>query len=206
MLVTLYEGVKKLSHGKRYSAKERKEILHFLETHTYEETVKEFEVSQMTLARWVKRKKERETRFPTYSFPEAQVPEIQTFLKILELMDEINTVFLVSSTGQLLASPNSPPSIDQTRIVPLISKLLATIDVSSQDLLQVLDQEAFIPENIPLFSEILINTAFGVVFVVGLNTKVVIMIIFNKSCSTVDIFGKHHHYITRILTELRKVL
>lgn len=121
-------------------------------------------------------------------------------------MDEINTVFLVSSTGQLLTSPKSPPNIDQTRMVPLISKLLATIDVYSQDLLQVIDQKAQFPENIPLFSEILIKTAFGVVFVVGLSPKVVIMMIFNKSCSTEDIFRKHHQYITQILTELKKTL
>lgn len=194
-----------MSHGKRYSAKERKQILAYLESHTYEETVKEFEVSQMTLARWVKRKKERETRFPTYNFAEAKIPEIQMFLKMLELMEEIDTVFLVSTTGQLLTTPVSPPSIDQARIVPLISKLLSNVDVYVQDLLQAIDQKALV-ETVHLFSEIMVKTVFGIVLVVGLNTQAVIMIVFNKSCSNEDIFATHNHYISQILTGLKKIL
>ncbi len=38
-----------MSHGKRYTAKERKDILNYLDNHTYQETVDKYGVSEMSL-------------------------------------------------------------------------------------------------------------------------------------------------------------
>ncbi len=198
-----------MSHGKRYTAKERKQILKFLETHTYEETVKEYDVSQMTIARWVKRKKARENQFPHYSIPTEQIPEIHPYLKMLDLMDDIDSVFLVSSSGQLhipSSSPNSKEKIDPTRIVPVIAQLLANTHGSIKQFFHTLHHDTDSLGYSTSFTEILLNTVFGVVFVVGLGTKAVILLVFHKSCTTKDIFITHHRYITQILTGLQKVL
>ncbi|MHA2258888.1 MAG: helix-turn-helix domain-containing protein [Promethearchaeota archaeon] len=41
-------------HGRRYSFIEKKEILHYLETHTYKDTSEKYRISEPTLARWRK--------------------------------------------------------------------------------------------------------------------------------------------------------
>jgi hypothetical protein len=41
-------------HGRRYSFTEKKEILHYLETHTYKDTCEKYGISEPTLARWRK--------------------------------------------------------------------------------------------------------------------------------------------------------
>ena len=41
-------------HGRRYSFSERKEILEFLENHTYKETNEIYGISETTLSRWRK--------------------------------------------------------------------------------------------------------------------------------------------------------
>jgi len=42
------------NHGRRYSFTEKKEILNYLETHTYKDTCEKFGISEPTLARWRK--------------------------------------------------------------------------------------------------------------------------------------------------------
>ncbi len=46
--------MKQESHGRRYSSKEKRDILLYLETHTYKETSKMHKISETTLARWRK--------------------------------------------------------------------------------------------------------------------------------------------------------
>ena len=41
-------------HGRRYSFPEKKEIIKYLEDHTYKDTCEKFGVSEPTLARWKK--------------------------------------------------------------------------------------------------------------------------------------------------------
>jgi hypothetical protein len=42
------------NHGRRYSFKEKKEILDYLEKHTYKDTSEKFKISETTLSRWRK--------------------------------------------------------------------------------------------------------------------------------------------------------
>ena len=41
-------------HGRRYSFTEKKEILNYLESHTYKDTCEKYGISEATLARWRK--------------------------------------------------------------------------------------------------------------------------------------------------------
>ena len=201
-----------MSHGKRYTALERKKILDFLEAHTYDETMKEYNVSQMTLARWVKRMKNRRGRLNDYIIKPEQIPEIQLFLNMLELLEEIKDVFLISSTGQLVKASSSQITEhsdlifqDPNGIVPLVSKLFANTEEFTHSVFQNLQGDEKSME-LNIFSEIVINTSQGVVLVSGLGSKAAVMIIFEEYCKIKEIYSTHYHYINQILTGLEKKL
>ena len=201
-----------MSHGKRYTAKERKEIMNFLASHTYEETVKEYAVSQMTLARWVKRKN-RATIQVESPIKVENIPDIQHFLYMLELMEEISTAYVASTTGMLFTSSSSPSNEnakgifkDQSRIMPLIGLMLSNTQNITQKLIQNLSNDSPSTGIGPLFTEILLNTVIGVVYLVELGPSAVCLIIFDKSCNTQEIFSTHHQYFTKILSQIRKLV
>ena len=56
-------------HGRRYSFSEKKEILEYLESHTYKETCEKFGISEPTLARW-KRMIKSESKKKLYNVAE----------------------------------------------------------------------------------------------------------------------------------------
>ncbi|MHA1746921.1 MAG: hypothetical protein ACTSWW_13045 [Promethearchaeota archaeon] len=201
-----------MSHGKRYTAKERKEIMNFLASHTYEETMKEYSVSQMSLARWVKRKNRAAIQVESPIKVE-NIPDIQHFLYMLELMEEISTAYVASTTGMLFTSSSSPSNEnakgifkDQSRIMPLIGLMLSNTQNITQKLIQNLSNDRASTEIGPLFTEILLNTVIGVVYLVELGPSAVSLIIFDKSCSPQEIFSTHHRYIEQILTRIRKLV
>ena len=104
----------KSSPGKRYSAKERKEILRFLEKTSYRETMEKYGVSQMSLARWVKNKKRRET-LPEQLNEKIQ-KEIEIHLKLIDNMDNVKSTALITDGGGLIL----PADMDSQEIAPNI--------------------------------------------------------------------------------------
>jgi hypothetical protein len=103
-----------MSQGKRYDAKERKEILEFLENHSYRETMDKYGVSQMSLARWVKNKRRRET-LPA-KLDEKIQEEIEIYLKLIENMEHVKATALITNGGGLIL----PASMDSREIAPNI--------------------------------------------------------------------------------------
>ena len=103
-----------MSQGKRYDAKERKEILEYLEKTSYRETMEEYGVSQMSLARWVKNKKRRET-LPEKLNEEIQ-KEIEIYLKLIDNMDQVKTTVLITDGGGLIL----PATMNSREIAPNI--------------------------------------------------------------------------------------
>jgi hypothetical protein len=91
-----------MSHGKRYSAKERKEILEYLGNHTYQETMDKFGVSQMSLARWVKNKKKRDTNTSSALLTAEIRNEVQLYLKLLEKSELIQASAIVTASGEVI--------------------------------------------------------------------------------------------------------
>ena len=90
----------KSSPGKRYSAKERKEILEYLEKTSYRDTMEKYQVSQMSLARWVKNKKHQEQ--PRVNIDEKIKKEIAIYLKLIDNMDNVKTTALITDGGGLV--------------------------------------------------------------------------------------------------------
>jgi hypothetical protein len=91
-----------MSHGKRYNAKEKKEILDYLENHTYREAMDKFGVSQMSLARWVKNKERRNTNTLLPHINEEIQNELRIHLKIIENLEYVKATALVSNSGQVI--------------------------------------------------------------------------------------------------------
>ena len=48
-----------MAYGKRYSKEEKEEIMQYRQNHTYRETVDKYNISQMTLARWARKRKNK---------------------------------------------------------------------------------------------------------------------------------------------------
>jgi predicted regulator of Ras-like GTPase activity (Roadblock/LC7/MglB family) len=103
--------------GKRYTNEEKKEILQFRETHTYQETSEKYGISQMTLARWSQRLRKNEYEKKTEVIKmemkirygenlnadlKAKAPELTTTLEVLKFLKGIKLIALVNDDGQLL--------------------------------------------------------------------------------------------------------
>ncbi len=91
-----------MSSGKRYSKDEKEEIMHYRHNHTYRETADKYSVSQMTLARWSRKIKNKELDGDRFTGD----PAYKTFLHVLKYLEGVKAIALVSdmTDGSSVAS------------------------------------------------------------------------------------------------------
>jgi predicted regulator of Ras-like GTPase activity (Roadblock/LC7/MglB family) len=111
-----------MEHGKRYTKEEKKEILRFRETHTFQETSDKFGVSMMTLFRWSRpyqsnlsvtekmlemKKMELKKRSVDVNLirikDKTKLPEIENMLEILQFLDGLKGMALINDEGRFVA-------------------------------------------------------------------------------------------------------
>ena len=191
-----------MSHGKRYTVKERKEILVYLENHTYQETMEKFGVSQMSLARWVKNKEKRETNTTTTLLNAEVQKEVQIYLKLVESMKNVRAVAIVTAAGELIL-PNSASGFHSifsnvNDITVIISNLL--LCAQGFTAAAVKDQK----QMNAVFDDVSIKTPIGTFLLKGIE-RAVLVILFNPGSSLSEIFIQEFHFINQIVEQLSTV-
>ncbi len=133
-----------MSTGKRYTLAEKRKILRHLQDHTYEETSKEFGVSQMTLARWSKRIMLDNPNDETFGEPNTsgganQASErmkfIESLLQVLKFNEEVKYVALISDAGQLITSVGTE-EVSDDKLVANTAAILAVHDRTAREFRQ----------------------------------------------------------------------
>ncbi len=186
-----------MSHGKRYTAKERKDILSYLENHTYQETIEKFGVSQMSLARWVKNKKKRETNTTPPLLNTESQNELQIYLKIVEKMDNVIATAIITAAGELILPENSGfHSIFSN--VNHISVLTSKFLLCAQGFTSAVMNEQ---KNKDLqFDDISIKTPVGRFLMHSIGKKAVLVVLFNLEYDMGD-SNKHGMYMIEKIRE-----
>jgi hypothetical protein len=191
-----------MSHGKRYSAKERKDILKYLETHTYQETVDKYGVSEMSLARWVKNKTRRETNTQAPLLDKETQREFQIYLNLIESGDKINAVAVVTAAGELLL-PETNGFGSIFRNVNDVSKITANFLLCAQGFTAgVMNDQK---QKDVKFDDISINTPIGT-FSISEVGKAVLVVLFSLDCSKHDILIHDSHILSKIKVQMKKIL
>jgi predicted regulator of Ras-like GTPase activity (Roadblock/LC7/MglB family) len=108
-----------MSQGRRYSREEKKEILQFRQTHTYQETSQKFGVSEMTLARWSKR-----IDTHTYIKDRPLNSNFNSWLQVIGAIREVKAVAVISDLGEIVAILNRD-NLDEDMILVETANLLA---------------------------------------------------------------------------------
>ncbi len=175
-----------MATGTRYSKEQREEILAFLEDHTYEETQTKFGVSQMTLARWVKRARRMEMRLDTntLTISTEQKQDLELMVKMLQLLEGVESVVIINQSGDSIASALGPKE-KINRIVTTAVALLAIGERTGESL------GGFV-------KEVYVETSGRKILVVEAGKKAVLTIIFSVDANHQDIVTHNFYHIDRI--------
>ena len=191
-----------MSHGKRYSAKERREILKYLENHTYQETMDKFEVSQMSLARWVKNKEQRETNTLSSLLSQETKNELQIYLNLIESTENVRAVALVTVAGELIL-PQTMGFSSIFQKVEDVSKITANLLLCAQGFTSAVvnDQKSMKAT----FDDISIKTPLGTFFLNGVG-KAVLVTLFTPDCNLHNILVQDSDLLAQIKSQIEKIL
>jgi hypothetical protein len=191
-----------MSHGKRYSAMERKDILKFLENHTYQETMDKFGVSQMSLARWVKNQKKRETTTSSSLLNDKIQKELQIYLNLIENSDNIRAAAIITAAGELLL----PESMglqsffgNVNEIIPIISNFLLCAQGFTAAVVNEQKQMNVV------FDDLSIKTPIGT-FVISSVGRAVLVTLNSPELDLQEIFAQDSNFISRIKNHIFKKL
>jgi hypothetical protein len=188
-----------MSHGKRYSAKERKEILDFLENHTYQETMDYFGVSQMSLARWVKNKKKRDTNTNSTPLALEVQKEIKLYLKLLEKSEQIKAAAIVTVAGELII----PEPMGFQEIFPRIEDLIVTVSnflLCAQGFTSAVVNHKKPKET--TFDNISIKTSLGYILIKSVRNAVIVILL-NPNLSLQSFYAEYSPFFTQILMGIK---
>ena len=191
-----------MSHGKRYSAKERKEILSYLENHTYQETMEKYKVSQMSLARWVKQKENRNTNTTPPLLPIETQKEIHIYLKMLENMDNVNATETITAAGELILPENSGFHSIFTDIND-ITKTTSNFLLCAQGFTAAVMNEQ--KHKDPKFNDLSIRTPVGTFFMHSVGNRAVLVVLFKPEYDLGENFGRDSYFINNVCTQLLQV-
>jgi transposase-like protein len=108
-----------MSQGRRYSREEKKEILQFRLTHTYQETSQKFGISEMTLARWARR-----IDTHTYIKDRPLNSNFNSWLQVIGAIREVKAAAVVSDFGEIVAILNRE-NLNEDIILVQTANLLA---------------------------------------------------------------------------------
>ncbi|OLS13512.1 MAG: hypothetical protein RBG13Loki_2883 [Promethearchaeota archaeon CR_4] len=183
-----------MSYGRRYSLAEKREILRYRETHTYEETSQKFGVSQMTLARWSKRisrwSNRDMTNTPTTPKPIVELPygvrlDLWSLLQVLKSIDGVNVISLVSDEGKSIASLGTE-TVNEGKLLAMTAALLSLGERSSRE---------FEQGNLEMM---LTKANGGTTLVVGAGEHAVLVMLFDASADLSKLFARDFPLIDKI--------
>ena len=191
-----------MSHGKRYTVKERKEILAFLENHTYQETMEKFEVSQMSLARWVKNKEKRNTNTTPPLLEDEIQKELQIYLKVIENSENVRAVAIVTAAGELIL-PETKGFHSIFSDVYDVSKITSNLLLCAKGFTAgvVNDQK----QVDPVFDDVSISTPKGTFLLKGIGFSGALVTLFDVECLINEIFTQELRFINQIIQQMKLI-
>jgi len=191
-----------MSHGKRYSAKERKDILIYLENHTYQETEDKFNVSQMSLARWVKNKKKRETNTAPLILGNEKQKELQIYLNLIDNLDNIRATAIVTAAGELIL-PETNSFHSFFRNVNDVSVITSNLLLCAKGFTAgvVNDQKKVDP----VFDDVSIRTPKGTFLLKAIGSSGVLVTLFEVECLFAEIFTQELRFINQIIQQMKLI-
>ena len=183
-----------MSYGKRYSATERKEILNYLNEHTYEETMEKFGVSQMSLARWIKNKKKRDTNtIPPLLENEVQ-KELQVYLGLIENSKIVRAAAIVTAAGELIL----PESMGFQSIFSNVHDITSSVSnflLCAKGFTSAVVNEQ--KQGSPVFDDLSIKTPMGI-FLISSVKRAVLVTLFSPELNLHDAISHDANFISKI--------
>ena len=178
-----------MSTGKRYSKEEKEEILRYRTTHTYQETVTQYGVSQMTLARWshafkdIKPAEERVSGDSSFS----------TLLSVIKYLEGVKAVAIINDNGELVADMMDP-DINEDVLLYITIPLLGLWDRTNKDL-GLGNPQMMITKN-----------ANGIMIIMSAGKTALLSIIFSNAVEISTVLTQHLSMIDRVREDIIKKL
>ena len=192
-----------MSTGKRYTKEEKKEILKFRETHTYQETSEKYGISQMTLARWSQRLRRNEKE----EKPEVIKKEVK--IQIGESLNDLQR----AKAMELAKAAEVIKFIQGVKNIALIideKQLLALISIKELNLLERNELVVITVEALNVgrhardqlktggFEMIFIKSKLGSILVYGVGPHLVMSLLFDKESDFKALFQDDFAVIERV--------
>ena len=155
-----------MSSGKRYSKEEKEEIMHYRQSHTYRETADKYSVSQMSLARWSQKYKNKVVTGDRFTGDPAYKAPLQA-LKYIEGVKAIG-IFSDMTDGSSVASLTDNNISEDVLFLAMITLLSATVR-STEDL------------NLGIFNMLLTKHSDGFLLLRGISPTLVMIVIYGEN-------------------------
>jgi predicted regulator of Ras-like GTPase activity (Roadblock/LC7/MglB family) len=178
-----------MSSGKRYSKEEKQEIMHYRQNHTYQETAEKFNVSQMTLARWSRKYKNKIIDGDRF----VGDTSYKTYLQVLKYLDGVKLIALYSdsSRGDAIAAITDE-NIGEDALFMSMTALLSTISRMTDDLkLGNLDM-------------VITKNKKGIILIQGINTNLLIIILYRDVIDIHRIINDDSKLIEKVCNDIAK--
>jgi predicted regulator of Ras-like GTPase activity (Roadblock/LC7/MglB family) len=190
-----------MEHGKRYTQDEKKEILQFRESHTFQETSEKYNVSMMTLFRWnqqlrnvhkknIKEEKKMEMVIrlneengdPT---KKSKSMELAKVLEVLKFLPGVKAITLINDEGQLVSMVASKEAQDLD-LINIVVAMLALGQRASQEL---------VLGNLEMIFN---KSKLGLLLIVGAGPRLVLTILFDEQADVKQLFSEDFVVIERV--------
>jgi len=191
-----------MSHGKRYSAKKKKNKIKYLDNHTYQETMDKFKVSQMSLARWVKNKEQRETNTLSSLLSQETKNELQIYLNLIESTEKVRAVALVTVAGELIL-PQTMGFSSIFQKIDDVTKITANLLSCAQGFTAAVVNDK--KSMYATFDDISIKTPVGTFLLNGVG-KAVLVTLFTPDCNIHNILVQDSDLLAQIKSQIKKIL
>jgi transposase-like protein len=176
-----------MSSGKRYSKEEKAEIMQYRQTHTYKETADKYSVSQMTLARWSRKYKNKQVDGDRFTGD----PAYKTFLKVLKYLEGVKSValFSIMTDGSAVASI-SDNNISEDVLFLNMTAVLSAAGRSSEELgLGTLDM-------------LMSKCREGLLLIQGINPNLLVIMIYGGKVDVQKIVNQDFPFIDRVRLDI----
>lgn len=172
-----------MATGKRYSKAEKEAIMHYRQSHTYQETADKFSVSQMTLARWAKKYRDKTVKGDRFSGD----PKYHSLLQVLRYLQGVKgvAVFSEMTMGEPVAS---------------ICEQSISEDVLAMSMMALLSGTARATDDLDLGSlnVVLTKNKKGYLLIRGISVDLLIIILFDQSTNFASIISEDFSFIDRV--------
>ncbi|MHA1522724.1 MAG: hypothetical protein ACTSRK_21380 [Promethearchaeota archaeon] len=179
-----------MSSGKRYSKDEKEEIMYYRQTHTYRETADKYSVSQMTLARWGRKYKNKQVTRDYFTGD----PAYKTFLQILKYLEGVKAVAIFSdmTDGSAVASITDNNLSEDTLFLAMIGLLSAGARSTKDIGLGALDM-------------MMTKNKDGILYIRGLGPTLLMIMIYDGNVDVHRIVTQDFVLIDRVRQDISKI-